>query len=321
MGGRERRLFERIPLKEAFYCYAVDGTRLDAHSQDISSGGIFLRTDDKLAEGAPIALVFKNDPTRTSPIYLTGKIVRCTTEPVKGVGVEWGKAVSNGPEDELVRFLEEVLHIRTPQLQVTAVPGQAHPRAEFTFPRVVVFDDADVRHFHEDEEEDTADISDELRKERETTVAKALADSPDKPTMPIQPPPTFSRSREDGALTRQIHTGELRAPADLKAVLDIAGKRVNVLITHLGTAGMFVRTMLPPREPGKRADISFELRVRGGMAKIQCRCRVLAVDDGQTTRTPGIDLAIARLDEDGNNGVLKAYVRWLTFRNLAPAKS
>lgn len=321
MGGRERRLFERIPLTEEFYCYAVDGTRLDAHSQDISSGGIFLRTDDQLAEQAPIALVFKNDPTRTSPIYLTGKVVRCTVEPVKGVGVEWVKAVSNGPEEELATFLEEVLHIRTPQLQVAQVPGQEHPRVEFTFPRIVVFDDADVRNFHEDEEEDTADISDELRKEREATVAKALADSPSVPTMPPQPPPTFHRSREDGALTRQISAGELRAPADVKAVMDIAGKRFNVLITHLGTAGMFVRTMLPPTDSVKRADVKFELRVRGGMATIQCRCRVLAVDDGRTTRTPGVDLQIARLDEDGNDGVLKAYVRWLTFRNLAPAKS
>ena len=154
MGGQERRLFERIPLTEDFYCYAVDGTRLDAHSQDISSGGIYLKTEDKLSAEAPIALVFKNDPSRTSPVYLTGKIVRCTDKPVKGVGVEWVKAVSNGPENELIRFLEDVLHIRNPKIYVEAVPGQENPRVEFTFPRVAVFGDDDVRSFHEDEDED-----------------------------------------------------------------------------------------------------------------------------------------------------------------------
>ncbi len=316
MGGRERRLFERIPLTEAFYCYAVDGTRLDAHSQDISSGGIFLKTEDDLSQGAPIASVFKNDPSRTSPVYLTGKIVRCTNTPFKGVGVEWVKAVSNGPENELTRFLEEVLHIRDPQIYVEAVPGQENPRVEFTFPRVAVFGDDDVRNFHEDEEEATADISDQLRAERESKIAE----SGERAAMPSQPSPTFNRSRDDGALTRQINAGELRAVAEVKAVMDIAGKRVNVLITHLGTNGMFVRTMLPPRDPVKRADVKFELRVRGGMAEIKCRCKVIAIDDGRTSRTPGIDLAIARLDEDGNDGVLKAYVRWLTFRNMAPAK-
>jgi hypothetical protein len=315
MGGQERRLFERIPLTEAFYCYAVDGTRLDAHSQDISSGGIFLKTEDELSEGAPIALVFKKDPSRTSPIYLTGKIVRCTEKPTKGVGVEWVRAVSNGSENELTRFLEDVLHIRNPQISVESVPGQENPRVEFTFPRVAIFGEADVRNFHEDEEEDTADISDDLRKER-----KAKVDAREKNAeMPAQPAPAFNRSRDEGALTRQIKAGELRAIAEVKAVMDIAGKRVNVLITHLGTTGMFVRTMLPPREQVKRADIKFELRVRGGMATVQCRCKVLAVDDGRTTRTPGIDLEIARLDEGGNDGVLRAYVRWLTFRNLAPA--
>ncbi len=314
MAGRERRLFERIPLTEDFYCYAVDGTRLDAHSQDISSGGIFLKTDDELSAGAPIALVFKNDPSRTSPVYLTGKIVRCTETPVKGVGVEWVKAVSNGPESELIHFLEEVLRIREPQIYVESVPGQENPRVEFTFPRVAVFGDEDVRNFHEDEEEDTADISDDLRTEREAKIAKGTANA----QLPEQPAPTFNRSQEDGVLTRQIAAGELRAMAEVKAVMDIAGKRVNVLITHLGTSGMFVRTMLPPREPVRRADIKFELRVRGGMAQIKCRCKVLAIDDGRTTRTPGIDLEIVRLDEDGNDGVLKAYVRWLTFRNMTP---
>lgn len=318
MGGRERRLFERIPLTEAFYCYAVDGTRLDARSQDISSGGIFLKTEDDLSEGSPIALVFKNDPSRTSPVYLTGKIVRCTEAPNKGVGVEWVKAVSNGPERELLHFLERVLHIRSPRIRVQAIPGQENPRVEFTFPRVAVFGDADVRNFHEDEEEDTTDISDELRQEREGKMAdRSEARAPAE--IPQQPAPKFARSREDGALTRQIASGELRAPAEVKATMDIGGKRVNVLVTHLGTSGMFVRTMLPPREPVKRADIQFELRVRGGMALVKCRCKVLAIDDGRTTRTPGIDLEIARLDEDGHDGVLRAYVRWLTFRSLTPA--
>ncbi len=315
MGGRERRLFARYPLKEAFYCYAVDGTRLDAHSEDISAGGIFLKTEDELEAGAPIALVFKNDPSRTSPIYLTGKIVRRTTEPTSGVGVEWVKAVSNGPQAELTQFLCDVLRLRDPQIRAEVIPGQGPPRVEFTFPRVAVFGDQDVQSFLEDEEEETADLSEQLRQEREARAPQAPAEAP---LLPSRPAPAFVRSREDGALTRQIEAGELRSPANVKAFVDIGGTRSKGLITHLGTKGLFLRTLTPPREPVKRADVSFELRVRGGMATIRCRCKVLNIDDGHVTRTPGLDLELVRVDEDGQDGVLRAYVRWLTFRAMAP---
>ncbi len=322
MDGRERRLFPRVPLNEEFFCYAVDGARLDAHSLDISAGGIFLRTEDDLPRGTPIALVFKKDPRRTHPIYLTGRVVRRTTAPVSVVGVRWVKAVSHGPQEELVNFLEEVVKLEAPQVRAEIVPGQERPRLEFTFPRIAAFGETDVETLHDIEEERTADLSEDLRREREEKQSAGLAVS-DGVRMRIEPPPLdapgprFTRTEEPGALTRQVEAGELRLPASIPAELDIDGKRIKATVTHIGTAGLFLQTKLPPQTLSRRADVTFQLRVRGGMATLKARCKVLATDDGRTSRTPGYDLQIARLDEDGHDGILRQYVRWLTFRSMA----
>ncbi len=101
----DQRQFQRYALADKMYCY-VDGTRFDARSQDISAGGLFIRTPRRVPLGAHIALVFKdsNDPDG-APVFLVGKVMRRQSEPVPGIGLRWERATTEGSAARLELFL------------------------------------------------------------------------------------------------------------------------------------------------------------------------------------------------------------------------
>ena len=195
----------------------------------------------------------------------------------------------------------------------------------YEFPHLVASSASVLAELDEIEADDTAELS----VERPTPVAqpkRAPVSRANKPRLSELPAfrhlaepakPVYRRTPEDGALTREVMAGEARTPADVKASLTVGSHTLKVDIISLGLNSLFVLTPYSPGKTGDRATVEFELRVRGGMADITCKCDVLAVDDGHRTRTPGFELRINRLNEGRNKGVLHDYVRWLTFRNIA----
>lgn len=82
----ERRGSARIRVK-LFVRYRSDSVLLDGWVENLSSGGLFLRTDVLDAEGQQVRLklTLPGDP---APVYLDGEVARIVTEPPRtGMGI------------------------------------------------------------------------------------------------------------------------------------------------------------------------------------------------------------------------------------------
>jgi len=317
--NEDKRLFLRRDMDEEFYCYAVGGARLDARSLDISKGGIFLQTYDELPLGQNVALVFKKSEARTEPIYLVGEVVRHEKGHRIGVGVRWEKAVSYGPAAEMVHFLENVLAIIRAKVTTVILPGKTQPQAVFDFPKYAATGE-EMANLREIEDEDTADLSPRrtaLKNEQAIRVSggKKMKIGAE---MPAAPKKNFSKSEEEGALTRAITAGETRAPAEVEAAIKFGLRKRKIVVTSMGLKSLFASTAFTPQEQdGDNGVLLFELRVRGGMAKVKLLCTVTTVHDGTEGQPSGYEMSINKVDEGDNPGVYRAYVRWLTFRSIS----
>lgn len=92
---KDRRQHSRSAVRIPFFCY-VDGQRFDSDAFDLSSGGAFLRTDDKVRLSAPVLLLPKSAKTKKPVILVVGHVVRQQPGPPRGLGIRWGKVVSRG---------------------------------------------------------------------------------------------------------------------------------------------------------------------------------------------------------------------------------
>lgn len=130
----DRRRHERAPLDEGVYCY-IDGSRFDTRSNDVSEGGLFLRTDAQIPVGGLIALVFRPEFNPDSPpIFLVGQVVRQQQTPVAGVGLQWVRAVTESPRLELAHFLVRKLGVKEPSVGLQEHGPNREMRSVFEFP-------------------------------------------------------------------------------------------------------------------------------------------------------------------------------------------
>jgi hypothetical protein len=113
--SHERRTHERISKQIAFFCY-VDGQRFDSSSLDVSKGGAFLHTEDRVRKNAPVILLPHEVARKKPKVMIIGRAVRHQMIPIAGVGIRWDKIVSrNGLHEiaELTRvhpeFFPEIL--------------------------------------------------------------------------------------------------------------------------------------------------------------------------------------------------------------------
>lgn len=347
--GKERRLFPRRLLEEEVYCYVADREKSDARSVDISVGGAFVEAPDEVDPGTAVALVFKQPDTDTPPVYLIGEVVRRESWPRIGLALAWDKAITTAAPEALRDFLNGVLGIREVDVEAGGGPAEGSLWSVYRFPRIVashrelmsVTDDIG----DEDTEElppmsekpaptETREISEpiglktsfnqldrlDVRVKGEQSGFVPASTTSRKTSRSPRPDKGAagggSREQEAGALTRQVESGQLRAPAQLAAQMDAGNKTYRVTISYLGLKGMFVQTRFLPEQRVRQVKVRFELRVKGGTAELEATCRIMTIDDGQLTGSQGLDLNITHLDEAGHDGILKQYVRWLSLRNI-----
>jgi len=321
--GSERRLFPRRPLDEEFYCYLPNGERFDAISLDISAGGIFLATKDDIAVETAITLVFKERPGVSQPVYLFGRVVRLkATEPNLGIGIEWERAVTAGAQEELASFLDDVLLIGNANVQLMENLETGLRQSFYAFPRYAVSSGDELAEYEEMEDDDTEEIHPASTSRRErlkagsTATGRAAGRS-------FSPPPGeaagagFTRSPEDGALTMQLSAGHLAMPTNLPAVALFGGEESPAKIAVLGQRAMSVDVFRAVRKSPENMRVKFELRVRGGMAGVECRCKVVAMGSSRTVGKTSFDLQVVGVDEGGSPGVLRSYIRWLSLRRMS----
>ncbi len=130
----ERRRFARQALSEEVHCY-IDGVRFDAHTIDLSLGGVFVRSKRLCAvsPGALVGLVFVRHPRMLHTTFLFGRVMRAQAEPVEGLALSWEKAVSVAPAKDLARFLETVFGIKEPMIQLEESGPRGQARNVFLF--------------------------------------------------------------------------------------------------------------------------------------------------------------------------------------------
>ena len=319
--GDDKRLFPRRPLDEEFYCYLPSGERFDASSLDISSGGIFLTTNDDIEVQTPVTLVFKARPGVSQPVYLLGVVVRLKARaPNVGVGVQWERAVSSSPPEELGIFLDEVLLV--PKAAVVVEPGArtGMKQSVYHFPRFVASSGQDLDDYEEIEEEDTEELvpaAAKRKRDRARRAKRTERTTAPVPMLPREASHSYSRTKEDGALTRQIRTGAMLAPCDIQATVKARLRKMDAKIAAIGLKSMLIHLASPPKSTLTNVTVSFELRVKGGMAPVSCKCKVTAVGAGTSTLSTAMDLEINSVNEGTEIGLLRDYVRWLSLRKMA----
>ncbi len=296
MSATDKRRTPRFKLEKDVYCY-IEGVRLDVRSDDISAGGMFLRTDkDRPPLGAQIGLVFREQSDAANPTFLFGRVVREQDEPIRGVGLCWEKAVTVGPQAELVKFLTTTLGISAERVERQAAARTNARKHVFLF-------GADERG-----ETTFSDPAPATPAEPEPAVLATPA-----PVVALGGGPAVEEGRPVGSITALIEKRALQTPTSIEASVVYRGASLTVRITRLGLVGMFVETPFIPVIRTADVSVRFVVKADGIPRVVDCTCRSTAVD----ARIPGMELEILEVDEGDLHGLFKTFVKQLQYQSLA----
>lgn len=297
-----RRRFERLELKEEIYCY-VAGERLDASSNDISLGGMFVQTDQAefVELGEMVGVAFQSLPGMEEPIYLFGRVVRRQSEPVPGVGVHWESAATLSSPGKLNDFFKRMFSLETVQVRMEAAGSSGQTRSVYVFPEA---EEGRVPEFPDDGDSEAA--------------APPLDVSGSAPGY-VSSGERLPHSKNPGAMTGMIRRRELETTVAIDATmrLEKEGRNQKVRITRMDANGLLVETLTPPERPGGAVSVLFKVRVREGRIPVKCTCAVEKVMDGRGGSRPGLQLLIRKLEEGSYKGIYGRYLKWLHFRTLS----
>jgi len=284
--GADRRIHHRWESKDTIYGY-LDGARFAAKSEDLSSGGLFIETNDDVPIGALISLVFRQQvKSEDPPIFLIGRVMRRQKSPTLGIGLRWEKAVFTGPTKTLHRFLVDHLRLVDPAvLTLTGAKGESRA----------------VHHFN------AVPVAPETRPNAE------IPETIRRGTVP----------QDAGPVTTRITRKSSLAPANVTAKICLEGEdeEEQIQIHALGVKSMF--TSAPPTLmviPDIEVTVTLGVRTRSGISEVSCLCLVTSFEEGAEDDPETMDLEILDVKEaKGHIGLLSRYVRWLHFNALTNA--
>jgi hypothetical protein len=281
--GSERRQHPRKASRQDVFCY-IDGNRFDACSEDLSAGGMFLRTDGlvDVAVGTIVGLVVKGIGDLSRAVYLFARVARQQTAPVIGIGLQWEKAVSIGGPEVLIQFLETVLGITSPVLTQRAVAGKDFVRHVYAF-----------------------------NPQRAPDAADALPPAP--PVIPASARPASN----PGAITTQIQVLRAVFPVDLVASASFEGLNLPVRIRRIGVAAMFVETRVAPLDVSTPIRILIPTSAGEGAVIVAVRCRINEARVQPKDPETGLVLEVLDIDEGSDTGAWQRFLKRLHFRTLA----
>lgn len=281
--GSERRQHPRRVSRQDVFCY-IDGNRFDACSEDLSAGGMFLRTDGRVevAVGTIVGLVVKGFGDLSRIVYLFARVMRKQDTPVIGLGLQWEKAVSIGGPEALVRFLDQVFEIQSPTLSQKAVAGKDFARHVYSFGTG-------------------------------SPAGKVDAPPPEPPVIPALAQPASN----PGAITSQIQIQRVVFPIDLLASAVFEGLTLPVRIRRIGVAAMFIETRIAPLDLSTPIRIVIATSADGGGASVTANCRITEVRVQPKDPETGLLLRVDSLDEGADPGAWQRFLKRHHFRSLA----
>lgn len=291
----ERRQFPRMRMKQRIACY-VKGQLVEATSDDVSQGGIFLATES--AASVPlnslVTLVFHSESKAGGTTYLFGRVMRQQALPVKGLGLKWVKAVSRGTPAQLALFLRNLLDIDGEQLSRVYQDPKDENRSLFLF--------------------------------------RALYGSETRPVLvtprpsPVELVPKTQEEASEPSKPEE-ESGSARAArrpvGDMEGTLYVGERTFPLRVTRLGQDGMFVDT---PYDPGGRnppCTVALEIPGKDGPKTVKIACRIAGREVLDEEGTQVLDLLFNRSGKGGGSrgrgaslqdGLLGRYLKWTKAR-------
>jgi Tfp pilus assembly protein PilZ len=322
----EQRQFQRYALAEKMYCY-IDGARFDARSQDISAGGLFIRTPRQVPMGAHIALVFKdsNDPDG-APVFLVGKVMRRQSEPTPGIGLRWERATTEGSAARLELFLTLRMGILPTNIQRETYGPRREVRNAFYFSGEESATPAPKGRRLGDPrplQERTPQVREEppFRVVEPAHVVRSDGQLEKLEPTPLPEHVVRLSDGTPGPLSCILQRGDSLAPVTLDARVSVAGTEVPAKIRGMSVKTMFLTGVEGLNAASPPFQVVFRLPARADWATITCDCRVLFVDSGDGQRPGGLEVEIDRYDEGDAKGILWTYLKWVTFRQIRGEES
>lgn len=298
--GQDKRKHPRWDVDKKVFCY-IDGARLDARSSNISLGGMFIRTDG--AERVPldslVGLVFRASTPDQGTTFLFGRVVRKQDFPEAGLGLHWEKAVAVTPPEALAAFLKNLMGIENLTIIQEATGPEGRVKSIFWFDSIGV-------------EPMNAERPPPVPEDRTPVQSLATTAPPY-----VEEGSKLPHSQESGAITTMVNRKDLRAPTSQLGILSVAGADLEVEITSIGIDGAMVDTGPLTLATGTEACLRFEIKTRAGVIPVTCNCRSGTVADSQSAGTANLDLEFTEVLEGDHEDVLRRYVKWLHFNNLA----
>ena len=337
MGGNiDRREHVRWLLEEEVFCY-LDGDRVQAATQDISAGGMFIRTASQIPIGSVVALVFE-DPVQeaTQPVFLLGMTVRHQEQPVAGDGVQWMRAVTTSIPDILAKFLVNRLKLVSPKVIREEFGPRRDLRTVYRFPIVPVrpktggwsrpeparpaalvgkpdpgkpgiapvkMGFADTSRFLGGRKVDAVQEDGEVGERRS------------KSELPLHVRKQ-SDKKEEGPLSVVVRQGDTLPPTEIPAIIRYEGANIEATVVGLGLKCM--RLTLPsfPSSGSRKGEVFFNLPSKGQEEPLECQCRLLFVERDKDTGLFGLEMEVERYHEKRTKGILWTYLKWLHFKTL-----
>jgi len=115
-----------------------EGHRFEAAPEDISVGGMFLKTDavDDVRAGEVLGVLLEREAGFDPPLFLYGRVVRVRHSGTPGVGLRWERAGSTGSVEQLANALELLFAKPASAFRphVTQVPN-SRLQSAYEFPR------------------------------------------------------------------------------------------------------------------------------------------------------------------------------------------
>lgn len=323
--GIEQRKHPRKPKVVDFYCY-VEGVRFDSATLNMSEGGAFLATGDKVEVGRNVMVVPKSEQSGELPVVLAGEVMRRQRFPQPGLGIAWRRCVSKSGLHHILSFLREYLGIVPSQLPAPPKSVLEAKVAAYDFrkrrfyipsiPMVAPYSPAQAPEAPVLNRGEPQPVSKDGSTHRKP--ASPVAD-----TGPLRPmesesmlkPQPLTRDGDDGALTTMLgmHGGRIAVQVPVQFYFGEVILEGTVVAVGLTTLLLTTRHDLKDMEG--RCVVAFPVPLKPEPSAAYLVCTVLGFAQTEPPGTVAIHLSITAIEQEAQPGLFERYVKFLYFRS------
>jgi len=302
-----------------FFCY-VDGIRFDSASLDISAGGAFLLTRDKLRIGQAVMVMPKKEKGRGLPIVLIGRVVRTQIGGENsGLGVQWLRCVSKNGLHNLFGFMEDYLETSPSVLPLPSREVVDAPVAAYDFVKNVLYvpNIPLVRVPRGSKLPDESGVprsSDATPASPPTTILQDPALVSEETSTTMLTPPAYAKSDETGSMTQSLGTEGGRTPINVPVQFFVGDAILEGVVVSIGLSSLLLKTRFEVGESDARCVVAFPVPLRPEPTTVYLVCKVNGIEPSEEQAYRRLHLSISAVEQEQKPGLFERYVKFLYFR-------